>query len=837
MWQSHVDTGSGESLVLYVAHQGVGRCGNPTLTQVQRVLGDLKQHPHLELISVESILDTVRHLAVITTMLKHRCERGEFDQLIIAEMATVAKTSATQGKPVTATIVKSEDPVFIIDDENDDMHDSCHFHSQNVEATGKNFSRKSSSITRSQEQMELDGRKNFDDREFCADRKEGSWSLHSSGNLENADVHSKRQPGDWRFSDKDRHFQREGNDIDWKCHSKKSNEEPSYSNKSSHSVKLEEEGFTDSPPLLLPALAKPPQADVNTESRSVGQSGRRQAQQESRDPVGPKSPFSTAGGREKLRKQTGAESSLNSSLGQRKSVNESSCKTELRSHSADKRNLVSSPMGAKKWTSISPVINKSAEYSPGKNDLDFDSQEPQTWSCLSPYKGNNASKSPSDGELVFESKRSKRWTEGVPFTNCSVTNATGKSSTISSSISPGREDSARHFEHKDNSHTLKRPKTEGSKQHIDDDGEHTLVEKKTKSWLFEDGDSDSGGGLMIQTAKVGGEGSKLSGLTLFPRVSFDLHHKNGRDATSGNWSSPSKSGCLFSDLTPVEPASGDGLLGGHLDPLKKRRSSASGYTEGGSAGSCPASAAFLDAEWFDKTSSTSGGSSTSGATAKTTECSGLKREFAGSPVTKVSTRCKSPELRKKSRVTYKTEDMSPVCERVRGREAVMVALSNFHDRSDSEDSDSLPDIDLGVCPSRPPSFNAPPSLPSSGPREGWEREATPSHGGSNSQEGVIAGALSRAGNGGADDELGDKITQIAAVFPQMKGRQIAELLRHFGGDVERCVTAILEDPGLMGRQEMATSSNPTPPSTTTTSFIATASSSGGSINAFIDLTD
>ncbi|XP_076461826.1 uncharacterized protein LOC143294275 [Babylonia areolata] len=110
----YVVEGKPESFVARCADgcQGVGRCGNPSLQQVQRVLCDLKQHPHLELVAMDSMLDTVRHLAKITSQLHDRAKRGEFDALVIAEMTAASPHEARileETKPETVLILSDDD--------------------------------------------------------------------------------------------------------------------------------------------------------------------------------------------------------------------------------------------------------------------------------------------------------------------------------------------------------------------------------------------------------------------------------------------------------------------------------------------------------------------------------------------------------------------------------------------------------------------------------------------------------------------------------------------------------------------------------------------------------
>ncbi|KAL8562747.1 hypothetical protein ACOMHN_022622 [Nucella lapillus] len=112
----YIVEGKPENFVVRCADgcQGIGRCGNPTLQQVQRVLRDLKQHPHLTVVAMDSMLDTVRHLADTTSKLRDRAERGEFDALVIAEM-----TAASTPEPRSSYDNKIN-PVIILNDDDDD---------------------------------------------------------------------------------------------------------------------------------------------------------------------------------------------------------------------------------------------------------------------------------------------------------------------------------------------------------------------------------------------------------------------------------------------------------------------------------------------------------------------------------------------------------------------------------------------------------------------------------------------------------------------------------------------------------------------------------------------
>ena len=185
-------------------------------------------------------------------------------------------------------------------------------------------------------------------------------------------------------------------------------------------------------------------------------------------------------------------------------------------------------------------------------------------------------------------------------------------------------------------------------------------------------------------------------------------------------------------------------------------------------------------------------------------------------------------------VAKEAETGSPAAERWSGKKTVARASSGVHDGSYSEDSDSLPDLDLGVRPPR----RQPPSPPSNalvaitGGRAG---ETTQWHRGSNSWDEESGGAPKHPRNDDTVVEPADKIAQIAAVFPQMKGSEIAEVLRRFDGSIERSVIAILEEePGLMGKQPAPNVADPPTPSPLLPS--ATAANSR-SASAVIDLTD
>ena len=185
-------------------------------------------------------------------------------------------------------------------------------------------------------------------------------------------------------------------------------------------------------------------------------------------------------------------------------------------------------------------------------------------------------------------------------------------------------------------------------------------------------------------------------------------------------------------------------------------------------------------------------------------------------------------------VAKEAETGSPAAERWSGKKTVARASSGVHDGSDSEDSDSLPDLDLGVRPLR----RQPPSPPSNAlvAITGWPAgETTQWHRGSNSWDEESGGAPKHPRNDDTVVEPADKIAQIAAVFPQMKGSEIAEVLRRFDGSIERSVIAILEEePGLMGKQPAPNVADPPTPSPLLPS--ATAASSR-SASAVIDLTD
>lgn len=182
------------------------------------------------------------------------------------------------------------------------------------------------------------------------------------------------------------------------------------------------------------------------------------------------------------------------------------------------------------------------------------------------------------------------------------------------------------------------------------------------------------------------------------------------------------------------------------------------------------------------------------------------------------------------------ETGSPAAERWSGGERTVArARSGVHDGSDSEDSDSLPDLDLGVRPLRrqPPS---PPSNALGAITGGRAGDTTRWHRGSNSRDEESGGAPRHPRNDDTVVEPADKIAQIAAVFPQMKGSEIAEVLRRFDGGIERSVIAILEEePGLMGKQPAPSVADPPTPSPLLPASATAASSR--SAGAVIDLTD
>ena len=190
-----------------------------------------------------------------------------------------------------------------------------------------------------------------------------------------------------------------------------------------------------------------------------------------------------------------------------------------------------------------------------------------------------------------------------------------------------------------------------------------------------------------------------------------------------------------------------------------------------------------------------------------------------------------------SRVTEQTEILSPAAECLNSEKTLVRTQSVFCDGSDSEDSGSLPDLDLSVPPLPHRSPNPPPSPPSnplSTIRDGREGEMTQWHRGNNSCEEGSSSAPKHPHNDDTAVEPANKIAQIAIVFPQMKGSQIAEVLRRFDGNVERSVIAILEEPGLMGKQSVPSTTNPPSPTPVLPSTTAADSTSA---SAIIDLTD
>ncbi|XP_046342613.1 uncharacterized protein LOC124123459 [Haliotis rufescens] len=63
--------------------RGVGRCGNPTLAQVQLAVKDLEEHPELEVRHTSCVEATVQYLAVISQEVQKRASKGDFDMLIV----------------------------------------------------------------------------------------------------------------------------------------------------------------------------------------------------------------------------------------------------------------------------------------------------------------------------------------------------------------------------------------------------------------------------------------------------------------------------------------------------------------------------------------------------------------------------------------------------------------------------------------------------------------------------------------------------------------------------------------------------------------------------------
>ncbi|KAK3723803.1 hypothetical protein QZH41_019476 [Actinostola sp. cb2023] len=77
---------------------GVAKCGNPTVEQVEVVISELKKSPDFDLIRTENIETTVEYLASVTAELQRRVSNGDFEVLRLMKQDHSATPSARRGK-------------------------------------------------------------------------------------------------------------------------------------------------------------------------------------------------------------------------------------------------------------------------------------------------------------------------------------------------------------------------------------------------------------------------------------------------------------------------------------------------------------------------------------------------------------------------------------------------------------------------------------------------------------------------------------------------------------------------------------------------------------------
>ncbi|XP_048585202.1 uncharacterized protein LOC5515026 isoform X1 [Nematostella vectensis] len=93
---------------------GVGKCGNPSVEQVEAAVEDLRASRDFTLVETRSIEGSVEYLASVTTDLKRRVSRGDFEALRLLNKGTAASTaggvrerSSIKRMDPSATISKS----------------------------------------------------------------------------------------------------------------------------------------------------------------------------------------------------------------------------------------------------------------------------------------------------------------------------------------------------------------------------------------------------------------------------------------------------------------------------------------------------------------------------------------------------------------------------------------------------------------------------------------------------------------------------------------------------------------------------------------------------------